>query len=81
MTKLILAAAAVLSLGIGSAFAATTNGSQNQQQLAMSTQANGAQTYASYGQAPASQTYGNQTPNGYVGGYQPVPPYSSWGGD
>lgn len=77
MKTLILASAAVLALGFGSSFAATTDtAQQNQQQVAINAQASGSQTGSAYGQsfnAPAN------TP--YVGGWQPLPPNSAWGGD
>jgi hypothetical protein len=78
MKTWILASAAMLTLGLGSAFAATNDTAQrNQEQVAMSTQASGAQTGSHYGQsfnAPANT-------GAYVGGWQPVPPNSMSGGD
>jgi opacity protein-like surface antigen len=77
MKTLILASAAVLSLGIGSAFAATVDTAQpSQQQVALNAQANGTQSGSFYG------AQANRHPsNGYVGGYQRVPSSSMWGGD
>lgn len=68
-----LASAAVLTLGFGSARAATTYAAQhNRQQVAMNAQASGFQTGSSVN-VPAN--------NAYVGGWQPVPPNSPWSGD
>jgi hypothetical protein len=82
MKTLILASAAVLTLEFGSAFAATSdtaqqNQQQYHQQVAMSPRASGAQTGSAYDQsftAPA-----NNTP--HVGGWQPLPPHSTSGGN
>ena len=70
MKTLILASAAVLTLGFGSAFAATTGTVQDQQQrqVAMNAQANGAQTGSYY-----SQPSNAPTSTAHVGDWQPVP--------
>jgi hypothetical protein len=80
MKTLILASAAVLSLGLGSAFAATTGTQQGQQQVALNAQANGAQSGSFYGQTNdrAFTARGN---GAYVGGYEPLPLNSMSGGD
>ncbi len=81
MKTVILASAAVLTLGFGSAFAATDdtaqqNQPQNQQQVAMSAQAAGAQTGSYYARSFTARA--NNSP--HVGGWQPLPPNSAWRG-
>ena len=82
MKTLILASAAVLSLGIGSAFAATANTTQpDQPRVAMNAQNSGAQGTSYYGQQANNQGNDAHRSNGYIGGYEPPPPNSMWGGD
>jgi hypothetical protein len=77
MKILILASAAVQTLGFRSAFAATTDTrQQTQQQVAISAQTSAPQTgtfYDKSSDAPA--------PTVHIGGWQPVPPGSMSGGD
>ncbi len=78
MKTLTLASAVVLTLGLGSAFAAMTDTAQQnqQQQVARRTQASGAQTGSSYGPsftAPANE--------GYIGGAKRLPLNSTGRGE
>ena len=73
MKTLILASTAVLTLGFGSAFAATTGAAQlNQRHIAMNTQSSAAH-YGQPSNAPANRAH--------IGGWEPAPPNSMWGGD
>jgi len=72
MKRLILASAAVLTLGFGSAFAATDAAQQNRQHIAMNTQSSGPY-YGQSSNAPANTAH--------VGGWEPVPSDSMSGGD
>lgn len=73
MKTLILASAAVLTLGLGSAFAGTTDAAQQtQQRVAMNAQAGSTQTGSSYG-----NSFNQPGSSAYVGGWQPAPPDSN----
>ena len=77
MKTLILASAAVLALGVGSSFAATTDAAQqNQQQVAINAQARGSRTGSAF-----RKSFNAPANTHYVGGWQPLPPNSGWGGD
>lgn len=77
MKTLMLASAAVLMLGLGSAFADTNaSAQQNQQQVAMNAQPNGAQAGSYYGQSFNAP----DNTGAYVGGWQPAPPNPTYGG-
>lgn len=73
MKTLILASAAVLTLGFGSAFTATAGAAQpNQRHIAMNVQSRAAHD-GQPSNAPATTAH--------IGGWEPVPPNSMWGGD
>ncbi len=82
MKTLILASAAALTLGFGSAFAATNDTAQQNQQLAQKQVAMSAQASAAQSSSYYHQSFSAPTNTGaYVGGWEPVPSYSVSGGD